>query len=246
MPVTRKLVESPASVDSSLLNHNKTICAACGSRVRRTRWTAHIRWCRDPRSQKILEAQQTARAIAATQIEAKNEAEKTLEECAKNSKRIRKILEIAKYEQAGWAHGSSSIYEQPTLEPINSIAARVISSSPNPVRIEDFLLLDAIAVVPLILFSEQEFQDQYCCAHGLPKRNQASKGIDYYDPLSGFIEFTTSGKIDSKDISSYRQQAGTEPYKIVFVDGVPPNQTLAEALVTLDIAWEVFTPQAVA
>src|SRR5207253_4244915 len=68
------------------------------------------------RSQKIIEAQQTRRAIEATQIEAKKDAEKALEEGAKNRKRIRKILEIAKYEQIGWTHGaSSSIYEQPTL-----------------------------------------------------------------------------------------------------------------------------------
>jgi len=142
---------------------------------------------------------------------------------------------------------SNTIYGQPTLEPINVIAARVISPAPNPVRIEDFLTIDSPAAVATLLpSSEQEFQDLYCSARGLPKRPQASKGIDYHDPLCGFIEFTTDGKVDSKDISTYTQQAGAEPYKIIFVDGVPPNQTLAEALVKLGIDWELFVPQAAA
>lgn len=98
----------------------------------------------------------------------------------------------------------------------------------------------------LHLRKEQSFQDSYCVANGLPIRPQARRGIDYYDQLCGFIEFTTGGKVENKDISSYVQQANGESYKIVFVDGVPPNRELAEALVKLNIGWEVFTPQAVA
>src|SRR5258708_3244788 len=52
----------------------------------------------------------------------------------------------------------SSIYSQPTLEPIDALAARVISPAPNPVRIEDFLPLDATVVLPLIPSSEQDLQ----------------------------------------------------------------------------------------
>jgi len=139
---------------------------------------------------------------------------------------------------------SSSIYAQPTFEPVDAIAARVISPAPS-LRVEDLFPLSDLGVVveePSVPSSEQSLQDLYCAIRKIPKKKQAQRGIDYHDPIVGYIEFTRNGEVDSKDISTYRTQAENEPYKVVFVDGVPPSIELAEALTQLRVDWEVFNP----
>ena len=88
--------------------------------------------------------------------------------------------------------------------------------------------------------SEQRMQDDYCRAHKLPIEKQRNKGIDYFHSSVGWIEFTTKGTVDEKDLSTYPNQAKPYRYIIVFADGIAPSSDLVNLLNRLSIPFEIF------
>lgn len=134
---------------------------------------------------------------------------------------------------------SNSVYSNSAATPIDAQAAsmlRTVSTNTAP----KYTSADS---APVIAYSEAELQDFYCQTKGLPLKAQRRVGIDYYDDSCGWLEFTTKGIVELKDVTKYLKQAGSTPYKVVFADGIPPRPESLEILSLLKVRWELFCPQ---
>jgi hypothetical protein len=99
--------------------------------------------------------------------------------------------------------------------------------------------------------NEQEFQDRYCRAHGLPLRPQGFTvklpcgriiRIDYEHDAHIF-EFVMGKEPDCKDMTAYRAYSALagKAYTIVFSE--QPDAYTQQALQDLHIHWVYWTPK---